>query len=91
MFRKLTAIEPVSLEDWAEEKLHTYAEEVVLYKDIPENDEEVILQPLFRGERQCRYCLRQRERNPCTGHPGLRRPGRGRIRFKRAGAVPSRV
>ena len=30
MFRKLTAIEPVSLEDWAEEKLHTYAEEVVL-------------------------------------------------------------
>ena len=36
MFRKLTAIEPVSLEDWAEEKLHTYAEEVVLYRDIPE-------------------------------------------------------
>ena len=24
MFRKLTAIEPVSLEDWAEEKLHTF-------------------------------------------------------------------
>ena len=42
MFRKLTAIEPVSLEDWAEEKLHTYAEEVVLYRDIPENDEEII-------------------------------------------------
>lgn len=42
MFHKLTAIEPVSLEDWAEEKLHSYAEEVILYRDIPENDEEII-------------------------------------------------
>ena len=40
MFRKLTAIEPVSLEDQVGGKAHTYAEEVVLYRDIPENDEE---------------------------------------------------
>lgn len=124
MFRKLTAIEPVSLEDWAEEKLHTYAEEVVLYRDIPENDEEIIRRigdsdavlvsyttrigrnvieacPQIRYIGMCCSLYSEesanvdiacaRERNPCTGHPGLRRPGRGRIRFKRAGAVPSRV
>ena len=42
MFRKLTAIEPVSLEDWAEEKLNTYAKEVTLYRDIPADEQEII-------------------------------------------------
>lgn len=42
MFRKLTAIEPVSLEDWAEEKLNTYAKEVILYRDIPADEQEII-------------------------------------------------
>lgn len=42
MFEKLVAIEPVSLIPSAEEKLHDYAKEVVLYRDIPADDEEII-------------------------------------------------
>ena len=42
MFNKLVAIEPVSLIPSAEEKLHTYAKEVVLYRDIPSDDEEIL-------------------------------------------------
>ena len=42
MFEKLVAIEPVSLIPSAEEKLHGYAKEVVLYRDIPVDDEEII-------------------------------------------------
>ena len=42
MFKKLVAIEPVSLIPSAEEKLHTYAKEVVLYRDIPADDEEIL-------------------------------------------------
>ena len=42
MFQKLVAIEPVSLVPEAEEKLHEYAKEVVLYHDIPKDDEEII-------------------------------------------------
>jgi lactate dehydrogenase-like 2-hydroxyacid dehydrogenase len=41
MFRKLVAIEPVSLTPSAEKTLHTFAKEVVLYQDIPENDNEI--------------------------------------------------
>ena len=42
MFRKLVAIEPVSLVPSAEAKLHDYAEEVVLYRDVPAGDEEIL-------------------------------------------------
>ena len=42
MFRKLVAIEPVSLIPSAEEKLHDYAREVVLYRDVPTDDEEIL-------------------------------------------------
>lgn len=42
MFRKLVAIEPVSLIPSAEKALYSYAEEVVLYQDIPANDDEII-------------------------------------------------
>ncbi|MGN0159300.1 MAG: D-isomer specific 2-hydroxyacid dehydrogenase family protein [Brotaphodocola sp.] len=42
MFQKLVAIEPVSLVAEAEKKLYDYAREVVLYDDIPENDEEIL-------------------------------------------------
>lgn len=42
MFKKLVAIEPVSLVDWAEKKLYEYAEKVVLYEDVPEDDEEIL-------------------------------------------------
>lgn len=42
MFQKLVAIEPVSLVPEAEEKLHEYAKEVILYRDIPKDDEEII-------------------------------------------------
>lgn len=40
-FRKLVAIEPVSLVGWAEEKLNEYADEVVMFDDIPDTDEEI--------------------------------------------------
>ncbi|WP_348716996.1 NAD(P)-dependent oxidoreductase [uncultured Alistipes sp.] len=42
MFRKLIAIEPVSLVPSAEKALNDYAEEVVLHTDIPADDEEII-------------------------------------------------
>ena len=42
MFEKLVAIEPVSLIPSAEEKLHDYAKEVVLYRDIPADDAEIV-------------------------------------------------
>ena len=35
MFEKLVAIEPVSLIPSAEEELHRYAKQVVLYRDVP--------------------------------------------------------
>lgn len=41
-FRKLVAIEPVSLVAAGEAKLHEFAEEVRLYKDIPADDTEII-------------------------------------------------
>ena len=40
-FKKLVAIEPVSLIPSAEERLHDLAEEVILYGDIPQSDEEI--------------------------------------------------
>ena len=42
MFNKLVAIEPVSLIPSAEAKLKDYAKEVVLYGDIPADDEEIL-------------------------------------------------
>lgn len=41
MFNKLVAIEPVSLVPSAEKELHSFAKEVVMYPDIPANDDEV--------------------------------------------------
>lgn len=41
MFRKIVAIEPVSLIPAAEKKLREYAEEVVMYDDIPSSDDEI--------------------------------------------------
>lgn len=42
MFKKLVAIEPVSLVPWAEKQLWDYAEEVILYSDIPKSESEVV-------------------------------------------------
>lgn len=42
MFRKLVAIEPVSLVPWGEEELRRYAGEVVLYHDVPSDDAEIL-------------------------------------------------
>ena len=39
---KIVAIEPVSLIPSAEEALHTFANEVVMYPDIPADDEEIV-------------------------------------------------
>lgn len=41
MFRKLVAIEPLSLIPSAEKQLHSFANEVVMYSDIPNGDDEV--------------------------------------------------
>lgn len=41
MFKKLVAIEPVSLIPSAEKKLQDFAKEVIMYDDIPSGDEEV--------------------------------------------------
>ena len=42
MFEKLVAIEPVSLIPAAEAKLHDYAKEVVLFRDVPADDEKIV-------------------------------------------------
>ncbi len=41
-FQKLAAIEPVGLTDRANEELKEYAEEIVMYPDIPESQEEIL-------------------------------------------------
>ena len=42
MFKKLVAIEPVSLIPSAEKKLRDYAEQVVLFEDVPSDDDEIV-------------------------------------------------
>ncbi len=42
MFKKLVAIEPVSLIPSAEKALNQYAKEVVMHQDIPSGDDEII-------------------------------------------------
>ena len=42
MFKKLVAIEPVSLIPSAEKKLHSHASQVVMFDDIPASDEEIV-------------------------------------------------
>lgn len=42
MFRKLVAIEPVSLVQKAELELSQYAEEIIYFQDIPSDNEEII-------------------------------------------------
>ena len=42
MFRKLVAIEPVSLIPSAEKALHSYAEKVVMFPDVPAGDDEIV-------------------------------------------------
>lgn len=43
MFRKLVAIEPISLNLSAEKALFYFADEVIMHEDIPENDDEVAI------------------------------------------------
>ena len=42
MFQKLVAIEPISLVPSAEKALYSFAGQVVMYPDIPVNDDEII-------------------------------------------------
>ena len=42
MFKKLVGIEPLDLIPSAEQKLHEYAEEVILYRDIPKDNQQII-------------------------------------------------
>lgn len=42
MFKKIVAIEPVSLIPTAEKDLYLYAEKVLIYNDIPKDDEEIV-------------------------------------------------
>ena len=41
-FQKLVAIEPVSLIPSAQEELKQYADQVILYEDIPADEEEIV-------------------------------------------------
>lgn len=41
MFKKLVAIEPVSLVEEAEKELYSFAQEVVMFPDIPAEDDEI--------------------------------------------------
>lgn len=43
MFKKIVGIEPLSLIPSAEKQLHSFAEEVVLYQDIPANADEIAI------------------------------------------------
>lgn len=42
MFEKIVAIEPVSLVEAAEKELYQYAKEVVMFDDVPKDDDEII-------------------------------------------------
>lgn len=42
MFKKLVAIEPISLIPSAQQKLHDYAKEVIMFDNIPKNNLEII-------------------------------------------------
>lgn len=41
-FQKLVAIEPLNLTDWGEQELHDYADEVVLFRDVPKDNAEIV-------------------------------------------------
>lgn len=41
-FHKLVAIEPLNLTGWGEQELHDYADEVVLFRDVPKDNAEII-------------------------------------------------
>ena len=41
-FNKLVAIEPVSLTEWGEDEINKMAKEVILYNDIPSDDDEIV-------------------------------------------------
>ena len=101
MFSKIVAIEPVSLIPSAEEALHTFANEVVMYPDIPADDEEIVrrigdadavlLSALLTGKRQRRYHLCQRARYQGHRYPGLWRRRSSRICHQRTGTLLPRV
>lgn len=42
MFQKLVAIEPIGLVPTAEKELYTFAKDIILYNDIPSNDNEIV-------------------------------------------------
>ena len=42
MFKKLVVIEPINLIPTAEQKLHDYAEEVIMFDDVPKDNEMII-------------------------------------------------
>lgn len=42
MFKKITAIEPVSIVPEAVEELRAFGENLIMYDDIPENDDEIV-------------------------------------------------
>ena len=52
MFQKLVAIEPVSLVLSAEKALYSFADEVVMYSDIPAGDNED-----YCSDRRCGCCI----------------------------------
>ena len=57
MFQKLVAIEPVSLVPSAEKALYSFAGQVVMYPDIPANDDEIIAGAVHFPELQANHLV----------------------------------
>ena len=60
MFKKLVAIEPVSLIPSAQEELKQYAEEVVLYEDIPQHEDEIVKRDILESLKEVKEHLEGR-------------------------------
>ena len=73
MFKKLVAIEPVSLIPTAEEALHQYAEQVELYRDIPADDEEIVRRIGDADAALLSYTSRMQKRHRALPEPALHR------------------
>ena len=73
MFKKLVAIEPVSLIPTAEEALHQYAEQVELYRDIPADDEEIVRRTETRRGAVELYPAHGQKRHRALPEPALHR------------------
>lgn len=71
MFKKLVAIEPIRLIPSAQQKLHDYAKEVVLFDDVPKDDAEII-QRIGDADAVLLSYTSRIEKNVLDACPGIR-------------------